>query len=651
MRINLSAKFTIPLIILALTLIIAILLSLFGKEENNPPGQAMSQSPQTSAVKYTAAHVPPGKTIEVNRPDTDNFQFCTSLMKDYRELGGNWFHTKNDDWKAYLAQGYPLDEVTLLIEHFGNSNFAASFRVEQLRKQSELSQTNNKLMKLAKSIVPELFESSGFGLMKRIPASHLSDYHKLSPNQRRAVLEQHPVSVDDAAYFIYKNEITEERLIELLNAVAEPSSTVGYQQLETTSLLDYAVYASNVAAVENLLQRGVLPTNNPYLGTSMDWALTKLKYRWKRPEREAAVKIVQLLKDAGAGAKIKLLSEKAISGDFPRHSWKFDQRQIEELYHTYGLDLTTINRITPLTINSNSELFSRLQEEKEQFLAHAMSLPEIKMQHAQCQKTIQNIADAWQHDDPLQVLNQLVSTYGNNVSEIENRLSEIDPNIVDLYRRFYQKYRMPRQPIPGANNLLRPLSKGQIDEVIASFQELNLNDANKNWLVFQILGYDPTYYGRLVDAGFVQGEIQYFEYTRKLLSPEVLSILADAGADLYHHDALGKTLLYYAVNSGDIGLVNYMADENIPFKLQNTGEDPLHLALSATQISLSPDELEQLLPPLMHYNPEIDRFHLSRMALIKLQYPGSYQRISARYPQLAITDDTQLPTVSFVQSY
>lgn len=651
MRINLSAKFTIPLIIIALAVIIAVILHLFSKEEKVLSEQAILQTPPTSAVNFTVPDVPPGKTTEVNAPDTDNFQFCTSLMKDYRELGGNWFRTEKDDWKAYLEQGYSLDEVTLLLEHFGNSNFAASFRVEQLRKHSEFSQTNNKLIKLARSVAPELFDSSGISLMKRIPAAHLSDYHKLSPNQRRNVLAQNTVSVDDAAYFIYKNEITEERLIELLNAVPEPSSAVGYQQLETTSLLDYAVYASNVAAVENLLQRGVLPTDNPYLGASMDWALSKLNYRWKRPEREAAVKIVQLLKDAGAGAKIKQLSKKVISGDFPRHSWKFDQQQIEELNHTYGLDLTSINRITPLTRNTNSDLFSRLQEEKEQFLAHAMSLPDIANHQAQCRVTIKNIADAWQPDDPFQVMNQLVSTYGNNVSEIENRLSEIEPNIVDLYRRHYQKYRMPRQPIPGANNLLRPLSKGQIDEVIASFQELNLSEANKNWLVFQILGYNPMYYGRLVDVGFVQDEIPYFEYTRKLLSPEVLPILADAGADLYHHDALGKTLLYYAVNEGDIGLVNYLADENIPFKLQNTGEDPLHLALSATQIRLSPDELEQLLPPLMQYNPEIDRFHLSRMALIKLQYPDLYKRISARYPQLTITDNTPLPAVSFVQSY
>ena len=74
----------------------------------------------------------------------------------------------------------------------------------------------------------------------------------------------------------------------------------------------------------------------------------------------------------------------------------------------------------------------------------------------------------------------------------------------------------------------------------------------------------------------------------------------------------------------------YMYEENFPFTQTKIGEDPLHVVLKEVTLSVSGKNslhIYNLVEALMKFSPQIDKFHLSRMALLQIVEPDNYQLI------------------------
>jgi hypothetical protein len=590
-------------------------------------------------IKTSAAFV---KTL-----DFSNFDYCEKFVAKRINTTYAWFRENHEEWGAFIEQGYSLNDVTAAVEHFGNSNYAAAFRIKQLRKNSEATNFYNQVADQVRQFAPELLGGPlALSFQKPIPTQALVTYPRLTKSERNEILKGTDVSVDDLAFFVRDKAVSDEVLLELLSAISDPNAIVGYDRLETTSVLDYAIFAYRPAVVEELLLRGAIPTNDEYLGTSLDWALSSLNYNWHLESKEQAIKVLMLLKNSDLATGIDINNQSHIRGGFPRHFFDFDRTQINYLLDIHSIDLSSLKQKLKITPYTDSLLIKLLERSRQDYLSKKLALEDVGEHLAKCEDTINGLNDKWEAENARIVVQRIVSEYENDQTQIKQVLNKIDPVLFDMYISQTSLYRRKQEPVNEAWDILPSLTDEHVDQVITSISELTLNEANKNWLFGQILNYGPHYYSKLVDAGFLVDEIQYFAYkTAGLLKVESIKALYESGADLFKEDIRGKTLLYYAVKAGNIELVKYLEDENFPYSSNVRGEDPLHVALNTMNKRLKVENIEGLVDALMEYDPEVDKFHLSRVALIKLKYPDLYQRLAMKHPQLAILPSTPLPSI------
>ena len=589
--------------------------------------------------------------------DTSNYQYCERLINADFSDGYSWARDQYKSWERYLNQGYTLDEVTLIIEHFLNSNFAAEFRVDQLQLHSDLSNHNRQLNEELQRLLSQE-QIGGLKLVRAIPAVGLIGYVSLTPSKKVTLLQQVTPSVDDIAYFIGQSEYSDLDIIELLNSVIKPDAIVGYDKFEAISLLDYAVISARVTVVEKLLQLGLKPSEDSYLGSTMEWALRELSRSTTPERRDASAKIVISLNNLGAKARFKTQSQSKVYGMFPRNSFSFNAKEIEALIADYGLDLTLIESRynlfeskDNLLIDKGNELLVQLTHQQAEYLSKRLNIDNLKQQVTSCKLTVDTINRAWQPESSKKILRRVIAKNPQSPHQIGLTLAAIEPSLVDCYLITSDSDRRQEQYLSDVDDLFQPLRNGKVLNVIDQFLSLNLTDQNKNWAFFEILMWDLSFYDELINSGLMVDELQYYSFNSRMLSPKSLDKLAQSGADLNGVDSRGKTLLYYAVHQSNLALLGYMTEKQFPFSLNDQGQDPLHAALDIIHYKFSPEKLVATVDILMGYSPLIDQFHLSRMALLKLKYVDVYRQVTAKYPQLKVQPETTLPKTLCGKSY
>jgi hypothetical protein len=629
---------------LAVIFCVFYLISIFFTESNILP--VIEHHPAVVVKKDAASKLPivSSKKNSTVIPDTESYQYCEQLVKEHRSDGYDWARQEYKNWTKYLSNGYSLNEVTLAVEYFANSNFAAEFRIKQLRRTSTLANENSQLNEKLQDYLATFPEHS-FGQFIRIavPSAELENYEILSKEERSLLLEHTIPTVDDIAFFIGQATYTDSDIIELLNAISDPAATVGYEAHKAISLLDYAVQASRVEVVKKLLILDLKPTIDEYLGSTMEWALSRLTYANTAEQRQASATIVNMLANLGAKARFEEKELSKISGSFPHHFYEFDEQKIEALMQDYGLDLTTIESRDTIHPDKKSPLITILTKQQAIYLAEQLGIDNPKVEVAACNQTLERVNNAWQPERADIILKRIVAANSNSPEMIKELLSAIDPSLVDCYQKEYNSYMRPQEYVDNADQYFRPLKDKNVLAVIDDFLTLPLNDANKNWLFSQILMWDASYYDELYNSELMVDELQYFSFNDRMLSPISLNKLAQANVNLHSSDSLGKTLLFYAVKKWDIKLLHYMSEQQIPFSLSDTGQDPLHIILDSAHYLFTNNKVIDIVDILMKYHPKIDQFHLSRMALLKLKYPLLYLQLIESYPQLKVKPETGLP--------
>lgn len=556
---------------------------------------------------------------------------------------------KKPEWASFLIDGYSLDEITTAVEYFQNSNFAVSFRVDQLRNNSRLVKDNNSLMQQAKSLLPDIFkQGSPFSVVRRVPQSALENFDTLSPRQKSSLLNANQPTVDDIAYFISDKNYSNDDILLMLSKLENASSIVGYDKIDAISLLDYAVKENRVDVVEYLLNIGVSITEDAYLGSTMEWALTSLMTASEgQPQRNAA-RLVSLIWNKGGRANFVKSSKNGIKGRFPRRFFEFSNADIVLLQQRYGLDLRLIEQRNILKVKKNSQLIRRLNKSRGDYLADTLGIGNLADFRVECKKIVANLNGIWHPSSIHSVLRNKLKE--NLLPETAKKsLAEIDPILVDKYLEKTIKV-VNFSYVSGLNKIFSNVRQSDILEIIDEVIELGLSDKENLFVVLQLLGFDSSYFDDLKNSGLITKEPSYIDYKIfNLIKLRYIRPLSENGANLTTLDEYGKTLVYYAAKKRDLPLINYMREENFPYKLSNIGEDPLHAVLKEdSQYSrTNPLYIYDAVVALMEFQPEIDKFHLSRLALLKYTAPYNYLKIIQQYPKLEPTDDLPLPSIRF----
>ncbi|MCC5854812.1 MAG: hypothetical protein JJU10_03915 [Idiomarina sp.] len=630
-------------ILFAFVIAVAVLIGF--RYVNQPKQSASAPLAQTEHGLQSTSNISPSSPRgfgEVSELDTSDFSQCEAYLRNLTLERARWGRENYRDWARYLEQGYSLDDVTLIVERFANPNFAASFRAEQLRKGSKVALQNEALMEELQRQVPEAVEM-GISVQRGYPNPWLESFETMSESERRQVLADHPVSVDDAAYFVHAG-LSDEYLLMMLDRISDVDATVNFNRLEATSLLDYAIFASRPAVVEMLLRRGASPTSDAHLGSSMEWALSRLGYA-NDDIRAAAVEVVRLLKRHGAAARFELQRENRVEGHFPRHSYRFREEQILSLWQDYQLNLMQIESRELPVLDEHHPLIETLNAKRDAYLSENKSGENYRELRTLCQHTLREVNRQWQPESSADVLNRVIALYEGSPERIISELADIDPLLVDIYRTRLVGMARPGSRESELQDVMELLNKGETAQAIRYLEAQSYSDDQKRRFVIQMLSFNAYLYPELSRSALWVDDLQFFDLLMVGLREDLIRSLDQAGANLRGVDRREKTLLYYATQRLNVSLVRFLKEQGYPSSFDSQGEDPLHVALGLRSQGQSLENPEKLVDILMTYRPTIDTHHQSRMALIQLRYPWLYESLTNRHPELVIDSDTPLPPV------
>ncbi|RTE86265.1 MULTISPECIES: ankyrin repeat domain-containing protein [Gammaproteobacteria] len=575
--------------------------------------------------------------------DTSNLRECEIFQQEYNVARRNWLNGQEQAWGNYLQEGYSLIDVTLVMARFTHPRLAAGFRAEQLRWQSEVAIYNRDLNQSASQSI-EGFAASGMTFQRAIPLPGLDSFESMSESEKTQVLRELPVNVDDIAYFIYEG-LPFEDITMMLDSIEDPQSVVNYDRHDIVSLFDYAVVASRPKIVEELLLRGMTPTEDEFLASSMDWALLSLSRYLQSERKDETVEVVKRLMGLGARARFESVSPSTVKGSFQGYDYHFNEEQLTSLRNDYQLDLTQIPELSSPLLDEEHPLLMELSQNLNNHLSIALGTEHSSTLRDECWETVTAISQQWNPRSKQEIYDELTEGLGEPPAGIHAMLSDIDPVLVDWYRTYKEHPSRQRSFTPFPQEVNELLWARNYDQAIEVLESHEFTPAESQSLFSQLLEFGPDIYPVLMSSSLRQGKIDYLQFVLRLRAPQEMQPLESLGADLRGFDERQKTLLFYAVDQMNSELVTYLVEEGFPYSFDDLGQDPLHAALRQGVMRGSITELEQTVATLMSYQPQVDEFHRNRLAVLRLKYPDVYQNLVSRYPQLAIDNNQPLPRV------
>ncbi|QYJ97959.1 hypothetical protein K0J45_01520 [Shewanella alkalitolerans] len=587
-----------------------------------------------------SANVAPDTASYSQALDGLNYADCRNTLQSAKDIKQKW--AGEQDWDQRLEQGYSIDDITLAMGHFLNENFAASWRAKQLKHNSQLSQINRSLGEQVKALIPDL--PSFVLIEKAVPQPQLANIAELTQEEALALLGSTEISIDDLNWLLKQESLPQTLLLQALNQIEDVNALLGYAitQDETLHLIDTAAFHGRNQVVSALLNKGSQLTNDPYLGTTMEYALAGLDYRFRMNKLsddgvfKHQIEIIRLLQSQGSPANFISNTEQSVKGFFPRHFYSFDAQQIAFLQQTHDLALAQILPKQGLRFDKQSVLMQALEKE----LAEQLTTIASESERNQCKKIVARVDQEWQPRD-LNFFTTKLTNEGKTVTR--ETLNEIDPILADCSSKFAPKilgvsYLHDRELEDKVYGFAR---ENKISEAISVLEEAQLNEAEYRHFFYQLLGNDPTHFIPLQTSRLHQDRLSY-----TLLYNATKSKMVDVitqGIDIDELDYSGTSLLDIAITMEDLQLLNYLISQHILYPERVVGRDPLYLLLDTSDHRFNPDQLMTYLPLIMSLEPPIQPAHIRLMALLRLKYTKLYADMTELYPQLIAPEDAQLP--------
>ena len=575
---------------------------------------------------------------EVNAPK--DYQSCKLLIESNKETRWNW--ARKIEWAQWLDKGYSIDDITLAIDHFLNSNFAASWRAEQLKKNSKLKHQNQNLTEKVKALAPDL--PSFIRVERSIPQPQIDNIASLSQDDALALIKEAKLTIEDVDWLLKQDSLDEPLLLQAVKQIDDPDALIGFgiQQNETLRLIDTAAYYGREQIVTALLAKNSMLSDDAYLGTTMEYALARLDYYFRMDtplEDELIAKQVNIIKalhGVNSTANFSILSKQKALGFFPRHIYHFDAQQIANLQQMYGLTLTEITPKATLVFNAHSPFLAELNANFATLNTNSAT-PEMM---TSCQTLVNKVDTQWQPHNLDDFSNKLIK---EEKAITATNLHHIDPALADCFA-YRQRQRLPSWQ-GGDNSLSSTVyglaAKNQINEAIEMVEDAQLEEAVNRWFFYQLLGYNPEYFTQLQLSELRQETFDY-DTLYQVARSKTISLI-NQGLDIDKLDYAGKSWLDIAILEHDLPLLNYLVNQHISYPNRNIGRDPLYLLLDTSHYKFKPEHLLTYLSALMVLEPNIYSQHQRLMSLVRLKYPETYTQIIYQFPALQVEDDTPLP--------
>jgi len=604
--------------------------------EDNESIETRDEAPKESGVDF----------------DTANYALCTEFLSDFEKHNARWSRENYQSWKALVEDGrYSLNEVTLAVEHFLNSNFAESFRLEYLRANAPLTQRNKSISSEILAMLPSMSDL-GFNVSIKVPNPAFENFSAVTSEEKEQIIAQTQVTVDDVAYFLVEASMSEPDILMLIAALEDPHNRVSYARFGAITLLDYAILSARPLIVETLLDNGHQLTMDEYLGSSMEWALQALQHGYYSGKREQAVQVIKQLMALNAPARFSSQTEELVKGSFPRKFYEFEAEQLTDLMIEFNLDLTQIPARQSITADPSHPLIIALREKQAIEYADKRGVANIHEVVSQCEDTELRLRNEWIAESAFHVITRLTDDHTIDQSNLMAELAYLDPYLIDFYNRHMvqpnPKKAVTEDLMDRMDTAYELFRDEKVNQAIEHALSAPFHETQLQWVMLKLLSFGPEIHPAFFSTPLRNELDDYSELAIwRLLNKSSIESMLDAGAPINYGDRFGKTLVFYAALNRDIELLYYLLDKRVMFHTDALGQDPLHITLNINRNVADLRKLEDTIDSLMQFQPNIDVYHLRRMKLINTYYPATYERIIEKHPELSINEDISLPAVYF----
>jgi len=325
---------------------------------------------------------------------------CTDMAEVIDKARQTWRVHNFPIGDKLLDMGYSVDEVTLAKEHFINKNGAMRWRTNHFKSESVAGKKDKRITDYFVSIVNSL-GGTGFRAHYKYPQPEIENYHEMSKDQQKQILTKFVPVVDDIAAFIRLKsddvrKPTEHELLNLLRHVEYPEQIVSDRTGPLLTLLDYSVVNSYWNMFDYLIKHNVPLTQDWYLRTTLDRALSRLSYLLKNENENKTdisntVKMISILMEEGGEAHIDRSEPERITNNAktPFPVFNFNQQQIQNLLENYQLDLTELKKM-PIPDMSliGDAIIGRFEKERNDFIQQAIRSQNYGLTRKDCKDFI-----------------------------------------------------------------------------------------------------------------------------------------------------------------------------------------------------------------------------------------------------------------------
>ncbi len=573
---------------------------------------------------------------------------CIQFTNEFNKSTRKWQVNMQENAAYWLKEGYSLDEIAYAIEYFRNRNFAQSWFVGHLLKDSRVVKENqtltNRFMKLMGSDSPLPLQ-----IEKKFPIKNLIGYKNMSKEERQDALALEPPTVDDIVAFIKSKELSQQEIVELLSYVENPKEIIASAGARAPIyLLEYATASRMYDVVEALLQAGAEPMPDGYLKNALEIALYSLFLDLsKSKDVSEHISLINKLAEFNLTARHHMLDNGTIKPWSLVLSYSFDNETVLKIEKDYGLDLISIGRpIEEREKLLNAQLISQLEQQKIELLASEYDNLPYEEVLQNCKTLEEKISHVWQQ--PLSIYTdknqKLLTRYAEDANAVNAELALRDPDYIDCFRKAFRNQRIYAEDQTELSKAYFSMPHYGQEWFSKFIQSRDFSEAEMTWIFYTTLSTSNIKDVKtLTELGFIPTHLDYQKFRWYKIQQTEIQYLNSKGFDTKSVDRYGKNMLYFAVESKRVDLIKYMLAEHYPFNISQGSQDPLHLLLASWKRGYSKSFALEMLPIIMSFQPEINEFHLARMKLLELRDNVFYLKIIEQFPELTTNDKTPYP--------
>mgnify|MGYP000032078713 CR=1 FL=1 len=554
---------------------------------------------------------------------------CKSVTQQVSQLRRDF--AQSIDVEDYLEQGFSVDDVTMLLDDT-NSNKARRWRNELRKSGAMLTEFNQSINQLAREVSPDLPDYMSF--MRAVPLSELEE--AVAINASLNDIDKDELAPDDVAWMIANDNVSDALIKQAVNLLNDPNGIISSsysRQKNVFNLLDSAAVNGRGKLALWMIQKGIKPNEDAYLGSSLDAALKglgrfdlSLLQDNTPPALQAQIELIQTLTNQGyklRGSISQPEEQDVLSSHFgSAYPYFFTIEEINVYRTFHGIDLLAIPRLAKLQSARSEQLIAMHNTKRDKFVAAQLG-EGYRIRQESCVEFLTRVKEKWSPD--------IVYNLERDIRP-DSELFQQAPELVtcrreNLYRRYL--YSWQGSDI-DEDHISQLIYAEQYSEAIALMADYPVFAES---IFYGYIAHKPALYPVFINAGIAPAELTYSKHF-----PLNFAELAAQGLDLHRIDKYGRSLLYVAVVHNSAEQLEYLAEQGVPYYKKPDMPDPLYLVLYQAATRNKYRGFMPMLEAIMSYQPEIDTEHVSQLQVLELRSPDIYNQVIEKFPQLAVAE-------------